>query len=136
MDPARDEDPMQPDVLAPYYRRVETPQEADFCLVFMESPLCDPYDPTDVEKGGNGYRPISLQYRPYTATAAREKSLAGGDIREKDSDRSYRGKTAICANERDLDILEETRRLAGDKPVIVCLRMHNPHGDDGSGTAV
>lgn len=38
----------------------------------------------------------------------------------------YRGKTATCANEHDLDILEETRRLAGDKPVIVCLRMHNP----------
>lgn len=126
MDPAREEDPMQPDVLAPYYHRVDTPQEADFCLVFMESPLCDPYDPTDVEQGGNGYRPISLQYRPYTATTAREKSLAGGDIREASDDRGYRGKTATCANEHDLDILEETRRLAGDKPVIVCLRMHNP----------
>ncbi len=36
------------------------------------------YDKSDCEKGGNGYMPISLQYNDYTATYARNPSLAGG----------------------------------------------------------
>ena len=39
----------------------DTPQEADFALCFIESPISDGY----CEE--NGYRPILLQYRPYTA---------------------------------------------------------------------
>ena len=76
--------------------------------------------------GGNGYLPISLQYRPYTAEAAREESIAGGDFREVSANRSYKGKTNTAANERDLDLILETRKAMPDKPLIVCLRMHNP----------
>ena len=36
------------------------------------------YDSKDRENGGNGYLPVSLQYRPYTAEKAREHSIAGG----------------------------------------------------------
>lgn len=35
------------------------------------------YDKSDREKGANGYMPISLQYNDYTATYARNPSLAG-----------------------------------------------------------
>ena len=92
----------------------------------MESPLSDPYDPEDRAKGGNGYLPLTLQYRPYTAEEAREVSIAGGDFREDFTNRSYRGKTNRCINENDLDNLEEARRRMGGKPVMVCMQMHNP----------
>ena len=92
----------------------------------MESPLSDPYDPADRAAGGNGYRPLTLQYRPYTAAEARPVSIGGGDFREDFTNRSYRGKTNTCFNEQDLDSLEETRRRMGGKPVIVCMLMHNP----------
>ncbi len=108
------------------FTRVDSPEEADAAIVFMESPLSDPYDPEDRERGGNGYRPLTLQYRPYTAKEAREVSIAGGDFRENFTNRSYRGKTNTCANEGDLDNLEEARRRMGTRPVIVCMHMHNP----------
>ena len=38
--------------------------------------LAGGYDVSDKEAGGNGYLPISLQYRPYTAVYAREHSIA------------------------------------------------------------
>ncbi len=108
------------------FTRVDSPEKADAAIVFMESPLSDPYDPEDRKRGGNGYRPLTLQYRPYTAKEAREVSIAGGDFREDFTNRSYRGKTNTCANEGDLDNLEEARRRMGTKPVIVCMHMHNP----------
>ncbi len=48
-----------------YFTLVETPEEADAAICFIESPISVGYDPTDREKGGNGYVPITLQYRPY-----------------------------------------------------------------------
>lgn len=51
------------------------------------------YDKSDCEKGGNGYMPISLQYNDYTATYARNPSLAGGDPFENFTNRSYKGKS-------------------------------------------
>lgn len=124
--PAQEVDPVENSLLARYYDRVDTPEEADFCLCWVESPLSDGYDAADRETGGNGYRPISLQYRPYTAVHAREESLMSGDFREEGLSRSYRGKTGYAANESDLDLVIETKKRAGEKPVIVCLRMHNP----------
>lgn len=96
-------------------------------LVFIDSPMSYRmgYDAADKAAGGNGYIPISLQYRPYTATTAREHSLAC-DSTETPADRSYRGKTAHAQNECHLDLVEETRRLMGDKPVIVAISMSNP----------
>ena len=47
-------------------------------IVFMTSPNSGTgYDKSDREKGANGYMPISLQYNDYTATYARNPSLAG-----------------------------------------------------------
>mgnify|MGYP002509801705 CR=1 FL=1 len=112
--------------VAPWFDWAETPKEADFGLVFIESPLSDGYSGEEAEAGGNGYLPISLQYRPYKADAARKESIAGGDIRESFTNRSYAGKTGTAANERDLDIVLETKKAMGDKPVIVCIRMHKP----------
>ena len=126
MMPEEELDPVEGFDLAPWCVRAETPEEADAAVVFMESPLSDPYDPEDREKGGNGYRPLTLQYRPYTAEEAREASIAGGDFREDFTNRSYRGKKNTCINESDLDNLEEARRRMGSRPVMVCMHMHNP----------
>lgn len=97
----------------------ETPEEADFALCFIESPLTD---------GGynEGYKPISLQYRPYTADTARAHSIASGDPREPNPDRTYRGQTCVAANESDLDLVLNTRAAMPGKPVVVVVRMHNP----------
>ena len=105
-----------------FFDWAETPEEADFALVRIESPLTD---------GGytaeEGYIPVSLQYRPYTAATARAESIGQGDFRETDApNRSYRGKTCHPANESDLDLVLDTRRAMGDKPVIVSVRMLNP----------
>ncbi len=105
---------------------VDTPDEADAAIVMMESPISDAYSKADREAGGNGYLPITLQYRPYTAQKAREHSIAGGDLRDQSANRSYRGKTNAACNERDLDNVLRMRKAMGDKPVICCIRMHNP----------
>ncbi|MDD6616372.1 MAG: glycoside hydrolase family 3 N-terminal domain-containing protein [Lachnospiraceae bacterium] len=106
------------EIVSEFYSWAETPEEADFALVFIESPLIDGYR--------EGYQPISLQYRPYHAEEAREKSIAGGDFRESSDNRSYRGKWNQAANESDLDLVIDTKKRMGDKPVIVCVRVHNP----------
>ena len=126
MMPEEVRDPLEGIDFAPWCVRAETPEEADAAIVFMESPLSDPYDPEDRAEGGNGYRPLTLQYRPYTAEEARAVSIAGGDFREDFTNRSYRGKENTCINEGDLDNLEEARRRMGARPVIVCMHMHNP----------
>jgi beta-glucosidase len=86
------------------------------------------------------YRPISLQYRPYTANSefVRKESI-GGDMMEVveespygygetktlvKENRSYFGQTAIIRNESDLDLVLNTASAA-DK-VIVALNMSNP----------
>ena len=126
MDPEREVVPAEKSLVEKYYQWADTPEEADFALVFIESPLSDGYSQEDADQGGNGYVPVSLQYRPYVAEHAREVSVAGGDFRESFTNRSYRGKTGTTANESDLDLVLDTKAAMGDKPVIVCLRMHNP----------
>ncbi len=108
-----------------YLQLVDSWVEADAALIFAESPQCDCYSVPDTAQGGNGYLPITLQYRPYTAEVAREHSIAKGDDREGNCDRSYRGKTNTARNESDLDNILEARNKMGDKPVIVCLQLHN-----------
>ena len=104
---------------------VRRPEEADVFLVMLESPLNDGgYKKEEREKTGNGYLPISLQYRPYTAEHARAVSLAGGDFREEGKNRSYLGKTSICPNESDLENVLDAEKSG--KPVIAVIRMHNP----------
>ncbi len=103
-----------------FFEWVDSPAEADFALCFIESPISDGYSEE------TGYRPIMLQYRPYTADAARKESIAGGDFREDFANRSYYGKSNRAANEGDLDLVLNTRAAMPDKPVIVVVRMHNP----------
>ena len=57
---------------------------------------------------------------------AREHSLAGGDPLEKDQDRGYRNKWNTAANEADLDIVTDTKKRMGDKPVVTVVTLKNP----------
>ncbi len=122
------EQPISPEEAEGYFELTDSPDDADAAVVWCESPMSvnKGYDGKKTEKGGNGYLPIPLQYRPYTAEAARSPSLAGGDFREKTGDRSYRGETETVYNEQDLDNILEMRRLMKGKPVIVLMELHNP----------
>ena len=124
--PAYDADPVPDEIIARYGTRVMDPAEADAAIVFAESPASTGYLKEDREAGGNGYVPVTLQYRPYTAEAAREHSIAGGDWRESSPDRSYKGKTNTCWNEADLDNILRCREVMGNKPVIVVETLSNP----------
>ena len=124
--PAYEEDPVTDALIAEYGVRVSTPEEADAAIVFAESPACNAYSKEDAASGGNGYLPITLQYRPYTAKNARAVSIAGGDFREPFTNRSYRGKTNTAYNEADLDNILFCRRAMGSKPVIVVETLSNP----------
>ena len=103
--------------------------EADAALVFVDSPMGGWGYREDAEtagRNGTGYVPISLQYDPYTATAARAVSIAGGDPTEVTTNRSYLGRTTAAANASDRDQVVEVRRQMGAKPVIVVMTMANP----------
>lgn len=119
--------PVPVEMLSKYFTVVKTPAEADFAIVFVDAPANGTgYDPADVAKGGNGYMPISLQYNDYTATHAREVSLAGGDPLESFTNRSYKGKTVKTSNKDQLDLILKTRRQMGSKPVIVQVDVNRP----------
>ncbi|MGM9588608.1 MAG: glycoside hydrolase family 3 N-terminal domain-containing protein [Faecousia sp.] len=112
--------------LASCFTLVDTPEEADAAVCFVESPISVGYDPEDRKKGGNGYVPVTLQYRPYQAVNAREHSIAGGDPLEESADRGYRGKWNTAANEADLDIVVDTKKRMGGKPVVAVVTLKNP----------
>jgi beta-glucosidase len=128
MSEARWEDPVNLDIVLKYFNLTDNPAEADFALVFIESPDSGGgYDIEDAKSGeGNGYFPISLQYAPYTADLARESSIAGGDPLELLDNRSYKGKPIATSNSKDLDVILETRKQMGSKPVIVAINVSNP----------
>jgi beta-glucosidase len=110
-----------------YFHVTDDPDEADFGLVFIQSPKSGAgYSQEDADNGGNGYVPISLQYKPYTAKHAREQSIAG-DPRETDVlNRSYKGKTVTTHNSHDLNMVLETKEMMKGKPVIVSILLSNP----------
>ena len=115
------------EVVSNYFEIVETPEEADFALVGIQSPDGGVgYDAADLEKGGNGYVPINLQYGPYTAETAREVSLAGGSPLEDFTNRSYKGKSVTTINTTDMQLVNDTRARMGDKPVIVTVKVAKP----------
>ena len=119
--------PFNMEIVGKYFEEVETPGEADFALVGITSPDGGVgYDAGDREKGGNGYVPISLQYDSYTATEAREVSLAGGSPLEDFTNRSYKGKTVSTTNKADMELVLETRKKMGNKPVIVTVKVAKP----------
>ena len=124
---AKTEFPFNMKVVAKYFEVVETPEEADFALVGIESPNGGVgYDTSDLEKGGNGYIPINLQYGPYTAKTAREVSFGGGSPLEDFSNRSYRGKSVTTVNSTDMNLVQNTKAKMGSKPVIVLVNVSKP----------
>lgn len=117
------------DIAKKYFDVVESPDEADFALVFVSNPESGTgYDPEDREKGGNGYVPISLQYGPYKAEYAREQSIASGDpvIAPEVTNRSYKNKTITAANLKELEVMLDTKKAMGEKPVITIITTGNP----------
>ena len=119
-------EPAGKEVAGDYFEVVETPEQADAAICFIESPMSNGYDPRDRANGGNGYVPVTLQYRPYQAEYAKEHSIAGGDPLESFTDRSYNGKWNTAANEEDLDLVVDTKKKMGEKPVIVSVSLKNP----------
>ena len=119
--------PIDQALVEKYFDWAVEPEEADFALVVIEEPRAGSgYDVNDRKKGGNGYVPISLQYRPYKAEYARKESIAGGDPKEEFTNRSYKGKTVTTYNEKDLDLVMLTKKQMGDKPVVVVVRATRP----------
>ena len=119
--------PVNINIVKKYFNVTDNPDEADYALVFISNPNTGGgYDSTDVRKGGNGYVPISLQYSEYTATEARETSIAGGDPMEKFTNRSHKGKTIKATNITDLGMVTETYAKMKGKPVIVSVTVDNP----------
>ena len=125
--PAKTEHPFNLEIVDNYFELVNNPQEADFALVGIKSPNGGVgYDRADLENGGNGYMPISLQYAPYTASEARAVSLAGGSSLENFTNRTYKGKTVTTSNATDMNLVNNTKSQMGDKPVIVVVHCSKP----------
>lgn len=119
--------PVSLDIIRKYVNITENPDEADCAFVFINSPSGGSgYSKADVEKGGNGYMPIPLQYGKYSATYAREVSIAGGDPLEDFTNRSYKGKIVTVSNTADLDLVLDTKKAMDDKPVVVVINVSNP----------
>jgi beta-glucosidase len=121
--------PVNIDIVKKYYKLTEDPATADYALVFVNSPEGGTgFSIEDRQKGGNGYVPISLQYGPYTATTAREKSIAAGDpvIDPTITNRAYKDKTFTASNTTDLKSILDTKAAMNGKPVIVIIKAKNP----------
>jgi beta-glucosidase len=125
--PERTEVPFNMAAVAQYFEIVKDPKEADFALVGIQSPNGGVgYDVADLANGGNGYVPISLQYGPYTASTARAVSLAGGSPLEDFTNRTYKGKTIKTVNSSDMDLVNDTKRKMGNKPVVAVVKVSKP----------
>lgn len=113
--------------------------DCDFSIVKINNPQNG--NPTFLGYGGVSrdgekytYRPISLQYRPYTANSefVRQESISGdmievtenGEEKLVKENRSYFGETAIITNERHLDLVLNTESIT--EKVIVAVDMSNP----------
>ena len=125
--PSSTEYPVSLDLVKKYFNVTENPDEADFAFVAITNPTATiGYDKEDLKNGGNGYFPISLQYGEYTATEARETSIAGGDPMESSKNRSYKNKTTKTANFTDAQLVAETKAKMKGKPVILSVNTTNP----------
>ena len=121
--------PADIEMVKKYYDVTNDPAKADFAIVFISGPYSNNdgggYDKNDRKEGGNGYVPITLQYGTYTASDAREHSIAAGDpvIDPTIANRSYKGKTVTASNTMDLRTVLTTKEIMGDKPVIVVVNL-------------
>lgn len=119
--------PVNISLVEKYYDVTDNPDEADFAIVFIESPNGGTgYSDDDVKAGGNGYVPIPLQYGEYTATDARETSIAGGDPFEESDNRSYKGKSFTAYNSTDAELVKRTREEIGNKPLVLSVKCYKP----------
>jgi beta-glucosidase len=119
--------PVNMNIVKKYFRVTDNPDEADLALVFISSPSNrGGYNSADAKAGGSGYEPISLQYGEYTATDARDPSIAGGDPLEKFTNRTYKGKSVKAVNVTDLGMVTDTYAKMKGKPVIVSVMLNNP----------
>jgi beta-glucosidase len=126
--PQYEEMPVNVTLLKKYFNTTDDPDQADFAIVFIKSPVSNGYSRADRAAGGNGYVPISLQLKDYTAVEAREQSMAAGDpvVDPGITNRSYKGKIAKSNSYPDLNTIMETKRLMKGKPVIVSVSISNP----------
>ena len=125
--PEKLEYPVNMETVKKYFNVTENPDEADYALVFINSPNSGGgYNSQDAKNGGTGYVPISLQYGEYTANDARATSIAGGDPLEKFTNRTYKGKSSTAINITDLGMVNDTYSKMKGKPVIVSVNMANP----------
>jgi beta-glucosidase len=126
--PEKTEYPVNLELIKKYYSVTDDPAKADFAIVFIKSPMSGGYSRADREAGGNGYVPISLQLKDYTALDAREHSIAAGDpvIDSTIKDRSYKGKTSKSNSYPDLNTILDTKKAMNGKPVIVSVALTNP----------
>ena len=99
-----------------------------FAIVFIKSPISGGYSRADREAGGNGYVPISLQLKEYTAVDARAQSIAAGDpvVDPTITNRSYLNKTSKSNSYPDLNTILETKKAMNGKPVLVSVNISNP----------
>ena len=124
---AYDEYPFSDELLSQYFEIVRSPEEADFALVSIKTPYghWGYVMPEEGEEEGH-YSPVSLQWGPYTAEYARERSIAGGDPTEASDNRSYRGVSETSSNEADMYLVRDTKKAMGDKPVVVIVAVDRP----------
>lgn len=120
--------PVNLDLIKKYYTVTDDPAKADFAMVFIKSPVSNGYSRADREAGGNGYVPISLQLKDYTATEARAQSIAAGDpvIDPTITNRSYLNKTSKSNSYPDLNTILDTKKAMNGKPVVVAITVSNP----------
>lgn len=119
--------PVDMEMVKRYFDVVENPSEADFALVMIEEPALNiGWYQSDIDAGGNGYVPITLQYEDYTAVSARDTSIAGGNPLEDFTNRTYKGKTVKTANRDDMLLVRDTKAAMGSKPVVVAVNVSKP----------
>lgn len=126
--PEKTEYPVNLDLIKKYYNVTDDPTKADFAIVFIKSPVSNGYSRSDREAGGNGYVPISLQLKDYTATEARAQSIAAGDpvIDPTITNRSYLNKTSKSNSYPDLNTILDTKKAMNGKTVVVAITVSNP----------
>jgi len=120
--------PVNLELVKKFYTVTDDPAKADFAMVFIKSPVSNGYSKADREAGGNGYVPISLQLKDYTAVDARAQSIAVGDpvVDPTITNRSYLNKTSKSNSYPDLNTILDTKKAMNGKPVLVAVTVSNP----------
>ena len=79
--------------------------DCQYAFLVLSAPRSSNDASASADADSTGYNPVSLQYRPYTATNAREVSIGGNIVDGVKENRSYKGKTCTCDSESDLDFV-------------------------------